>query len=612
MATRNLRTFGVNGANLPVKKTIAVVASDFLIGGIIANSERKYNTPFKVTSPEEYAEIFGGQVNSSDYGPDVVKGFFDNTEGTSPTLWFQSFVGYTGGAIDAVVATKDVADAGADADAYTIEASYQEELEYGISGNRTGFKITSADRFATEASGTVAATGVSSASLDSVIGIVVGDIILFKTGVGGADLVYKVVTAIDEANNTVSWSGNFEVSGGSGEALAINDEVTIPGFTVQTYRQSLSGVVTEVNADLGNKICSTESAVTDFYVENIHSINTYLKITEASASTLGDRLPTTNSSVIYLASGSDGTAITGATEARVFYEKLNDADIRFLANPEHTTESVQKELESYSRSRTKADNPVVITVVAEDRTKAQLIVIGNSYQRSDEVDAIIPANWLKVTDPFTSSPNAPLRNVPNCGHVMGAWIRTIATLGIHYVPCTNETLIFGVQGISGSQFLNNRDRTDIAEAGINLIQEKAGVGIKLANCRTPSTNTAYSFGNGIVMRNFIKVSSVDSLQASENTPNSINRLKSDKMAILTFLYNLWFSGSTGDSPVGETFGQTQETDGLSAPTDHFTVSIDPIKNSKTNLNLGQRTLDVYFTYPAPAESIEIGVGILLR
>lgn len=612
MGTKNLRTMGLNGKNLPVKRTLAVAASDFLIGGIIANFERSFNKAFEVKSPEDFAQIFGSQVNPNDYGPDAVKGFFDNTVGTSPTLWIQSFLGYDGAAIDSVVANIDVADKGADADAYTIEAAYQEELEFGISGNRTGRKITHVDRFSTMAAAVVAATGVSSAVLDSVIGIVVGDIILFKTN-SGTEPVYKVITAINETAKSVSWSGDFEVTGASGETLAIDDDVVIEGFTVQTYRESTTGIVTEVNAELGTKICSTEAAVTDFYVENIHASNTFIKITEASASTLGDRLPVANSTVIFLAGGSAGTTVNTAAGARVFYENLNDADVRFLANPESTNESIQKELEIYSKARTKNDNPIVITVITEDRTKSQLATIGNSYQRSDEVDMIIPANWLKVSDPFTVSANAPLRNVPNCGHVMGVWIRTIATFGIHYVPATNETLILGAEGVVGDQFLNNRDRTDIAENGINLIQEKAGIGIKLANCRTPSTDNAYAFGNGILMRNFIKVSSVDSLSGSENTPNAIARLKNDKMAILTFLYKLWKSGSTGETPEGETFGQTQEDDGTdSVAEDHFTVSIDPIKNSKTNLQAGERTYDTYFTFPAPAESIQIGVGILLR
>ena len=86
MSTRNLRTFGVRPANLPVKRTITVEEADFLIGGMTIDAERRYNVPFEVSSPEEYAQSFGGQVNANDYGPDAVKGFFDNTVETSPTL----------------------------------------------------------------------------------------------------------------------------------------------------------------------------------------------------------------------------------------------------------------------------------------------------------------------------------------------------------------------------------------------------------------------------------------------------------------------------------------------------------------------------------------------
>ena len=609
MSTRNLRTFGVNPANLPVKRTITVQASDFLIGGMILNAERRYNRAFEVSSPEEYAEIFGGQVSVNDYGPDAVKGFFDNTVETSPTLVVQTFLGYDGSNVDSVVASRLVADAGADSDAYNIQAAYQGELEYGTSGNRTGFRITSATRFTTLAAATVAATGVSMAQLDSVIGIVVGDIVRFDA-TGG--VVYKKVTAIDEANNTITWAGDFESAPAAGETLAVDDVVDVPGFTIQTFRQSVNGVETEVAVDLGQQICSTESEVSDFYVENIHAANNWIDITEASASTLQNRFPTANSATIYLAGGADGTAVATATAARVFYEKLNDFNVRFLANPETTDTAIQKELEAYSRSRSKVDNPIVIGVLPENRTKQQLITLGNSYQRSDEVDAVLVGHWLRVNDPFTLSQNAPLRTVPACGHVMGLWIRTIDTLGIHFVPSTNQTLILGAEGVVGDQFLNDRDRTDIAEAGVNLIQERVGVGIKFANCRTPSTDVAFAFGNGIVMKNFIKVSSVDSLQGSENTPNSLNRLQSDRMAILTFLYNLWFSGSTGDVPEGETFGQTVDADGnATGPEDHFTVSIPVNRNTPAILQMGQRNIEVYFRYPAPGESIEIGVGILL-
>lgn len=608
----NLRTLGVKPKNLPAKKTLSVVASDFSIGGMLIECERRYAKAFQVSKFEEFAEIFGNNIDSTQYGNDAIKGFFDNIFGVNGSIYVQSLIGYdTGGdAIDAVVASRDKVDAGSDADAYTVEAAYEENLQYGAPGNRIGTKFTQADRFATQAAATVAATGVSVATLDSVIGIKVGDLILFKTN-GGASPVYKIVTAVDESAKTVSWTGNFEVSGGSAETLGINDDVVIPGFRIQTYYKSVSGVETEVDVELGKVICSSESSVSDFYVENVFASSKYIKVTEASASTLGGRLPANDASITYPTNGDDGTAVASVEAQTYHLAFFDDLPIRFIANPETTDQDMQLALITYSLARD--DNPIAIINIPENRTKSQLKTIGQAFQKSDFNPGVIVANWLKVPDPFSNSTIAPYRTIPNVGHVMGAWIRTIGLLGIHFIPATNSTILNGVNGVVGSQFLDDDDRTEIAETGINLIQEKSGIGIKIANLFTVSTETAYLFGNGILMRNFIKVSGVDSLASSENTPNSLNRIQSDKMAMLTFLYNLWARGSTGNVPEGETFGQGQNDDGSpTGPTDHFQVTADITNNPQSRIDLGERNIDVYFSFPAPAGSIFVGVGILLR
>ena len=115
------------------------------------------------------------------------------------------------------------------------------------------------------------------------------------------------------------------------------------------------------------------------------------------------------------------------------------------------------------------------------------------------------------------------------------------------------------------------------------------------------------------MRNFIKISAEDSLQSSENTPNSFNRIKEDAEAIRRFLYQLWFKGSTGNVPTGETYGISQDSEGNpTTPEDHFQVVADAINNPQSAIDLGERTIDVVFTYPTPAGSIQINVGILIR
>jgi phage tail sheath protein FI len=196
---------------------------------------------------------------------------------------------------------------------------------------------------------------------------------------------------------------------------------------------------------------------------------------------------------------------------------------------------------------------------------------------------------------------------------MGAWIRSIAVKGIHYVPATRDNSIVGAAGVEGDTFLNDNDRTDLANAGINVIQNLSGYGLVIRNFFGLSTTKEFQFMNGLLMREYIKASCVDSLRGSENTPNSINRIREDATAVYNFMFRLWSFGSTGNVPQGETFGQSFSSD--NTPTkfeDHVDIRADLVNNSQSSIDAGNRNVDIYFTYPAPAGSIKIGVGILLR
>jgi phage tail sheath protein FI len=326
---------------------------------------------------------------------------------------------------------------------------------------------------------------------------------------------------------------------------------------------------------------------------------------------LSDRIIPNSANPVYLTSGAAGTAIATTEAMDYWLSKFNSKPIRMLCYPESTSQTYQDRLLVYSNSRD--DNPIIIITIAEDRTESQLKQIGQNYQKSDYQPGIIVANWLEKDDPFSNSVLAPDRTCPPGGHVMGAWIRCIQQNGIHCIPATDDIPIYGVKGVKGDFFEDDNDRTEIAEAGVNLIQEKQGVGIKIANFFTVSTATEYLFGNGILMRNYLKISAEDSLAKTENTPNVYNRITASRMALLTFMYTLWKRGSNGDVSEGETFGQSFNEDGTKTKaTDHFEVTADLTNNPQSAINLGQRDIDIYFSYPSPAGSIFIGVGILLR
>jgi hypothetical protein len=607
-----MRTLGVRGKNLVTKRARSVVPADFAIAGLIGRFERKFDKAFAVGSPQEARDIFGDQLFPAFYGWDGLNGFFSNLAGVYATLYIASHVGWTGSAIDAVAASSMIndRDVGTPLPTLKAEAAYQGEKEYGVSGNRTGYTLTLGARFETKLKAIVSA-GAYTAQLDSVAGIRVGDLVHFD---GAAYDEYHKITAIDESTSFVTWTD--AVWGATAGAIA--DAVKVMGFRLRTWRKGLTGIVSEVESELGRVYCTLEPEVTEFYAPNVHASNRWLKWTDQASTNTPtlDTWPNDVATVAYLTLGADGTApTTNAHWARTLL-KFDNLPVRIMGNVETTLEAVNKDGELYCKARSDdagaAGGPIWVYNIPSNQTKAQLQIVGSSYQRSDRVHGVIAAHWLKSADPFASSPLASAREVPNVGDIMGLWIRTISQRGIHQVPCLRDTPLLGRLGVVGDQFPEDKDRTDLAEYGINLIHELTGAGIVLRNLFTPSTDRDESFSNGLLMREYIKASAVESLQTSENTPNSINRIMEDGSAIQRFMHDLWERGSNGSVREGETFGQSSVDGEPTAEEDHYEVVANETNNPQSSINAGQRNLQVYFTFPTPAGSIEIGVGLLIR
>jgi hypothetical protein len=599
---------GVYGANLPTKKTLTVEAADFGIGCVYGVFERSYANAYAVNNMAEFQEIFGINFSSSYYGYDTVNLFFQNTSGTTAKTYVKSFIGNTGSAVDAVVATVSINDL-LPTVILNLFAAYKNDKEYGTHGNRIGYTITNGARFTTALNGGHAAS-LTVVTVDSVSGIRVGDIVKVVC-TGAPSTQYFEVATIDETNKTFTFTGGGIFTGTGAD----NDVVTVMGIRVRVYEKGLTGIIKEVETEIGQTYCSMQSSVSEFYIQNVFANHKYMRIdVAASAATLEKRFPADVSSVAYLASGAAGTAPT--TVSHWQYEflttlRFDNLTFRFLCCPETTLATVNNMMETYCYGRW--DNPKVLFNLPSNQTKAQLITIGNSYQVSRDTLGIGVAHWLYISDPFVNSPTAPYRAVPNVGAVMGAWIKTINTYGIHVVPAVKEISISGITGIYGTQFTAAVDRTDLAEAGINCMETLSGYGNVIRNFRTFSITTEFKYANGILMRSFFQVSAVNSLQGEENKPNSLSAIAQNKNSIEMFFRRMWDRGSTGNVSKGETFGMGVNTDG--SPTtfsDHIVLQADAVNNPQSNINLGIRKIDGWYSYPAPAETIIIGIGILLR
>lgn len=607
-----LKTLGVHASTAPVKRSTEIRAAEFGIAGLIGRNNRAFAEAYRARSYNEAIKSLQ-DADSAYYLQDAIKSFFDNLRGTEAEIWIKTNVGNDGTTIDAVVASDSPVDGSAvatlkieAADFLYTKSGYKKLVAYGTAGNRIGYQIDNGDRFTTAAAAANTAASTS-AVIDSTIDVKVGDIVKMVATGGGGATVYQKITDVDESTGTISWSGVFHATAN----LEVDDAVTVIGFKIKTYLKSDNGVVTEVDTETGKRWCTMESEVADYYVENVFAQSPYIKVTDlASASVLEASFPVDVATTTFLTSGVNGTAPTTSAMWADDLTAFDNIDIRALANVETSDATIQKAGEAYCGLR--EAKPIWFYLLPENQTKAQLTVLGQGYQRSDEVSGVIIANWYGVQDPFTTSATAPNRNIPNCGGEIAKMIRSIAQLGIHYIYANEQVITYGVNEVVGDTFQDDDDRTDLAEAGVNVIQNVPGVGIYTRNAFTPSTDTAYKFLNALLMKSFFQATFVDSLRTSENTPNSLNRIASDRDKMLNFMYTMWRKGSNNVTPEGEFYGQYQKDDGsISVPEEHFSVQSDATVNPLSELQDGNRFHLVYFTYPAPTGRIEISVGIQL-
>lgn len=592
-----MRRLGVYGANLPTKKERSVEPADFSIAGLIGYFDRQYNKAFQLRSDIEGKAIFGDQTNKNAYGWDCLNGFFANLKGASGSIFVLSPVGAN--AVQANLALKD----GANETILTVKASYQGEDEYGTFANRTGIAVERGAYFETA----ISSFSSKVFTVESCAGLHVGDIVCAHyVGDGTGSDTYTTVVAISESAKTVE----------------VADEVTMTdiadyvlqgmGFKLKVYRKSLTGIVSQVDVTLGEIWCTLNADDPDHYVAQVFEQSSYVKVQVNTTTTkVENKLPIT-ATLAYLSGGTTGTMPTDVISWKPYFNTFDTLPVRLLALCETANDQVQSALEQYCQNRD--DNPIAVLVAQYGLfTKQAMINTGNFFQRSDEVDALLVGNWLGVPNPFSTSPVAPDREIPCVGHVMGEWIYSIEQNGIHSSPARKNCILSGVNSVIGYTADKDEDRTDLADAGINVIQKMKGKGFILRNAFTPSTAKEFRYANAVIERNFIKVSCVDSLQDSENTPNTIANVREDRMAVLQFMNKLWRSGSNGSTKEGETFGQYEKEDGsLSTTEDAFEVIADASNNSVATLQAGERNIDIWFMFPAPAGSIKVGCGLIYK
>jgi hypothetical protein len=592
-----MRVRGVFGYNLPANSGVSVQPANFSVGGVIGRFARGLVSVVDVNNTTELATKCGNYFTGF-YGRYVLDTFFKNLRGSAAKLYVKMFV-----ASDAVQAFSTIQDTGGTPqNTLKLSAAFQGIVDKSFDGNQTGYTLTLGTRASTTASAN-ALSGATTLSLASVAQVRVGDILQITSS--GPTVHYAKVSAVNEGLKTVTVSATTN-------AVATNDVIGFLGFQIVTYRKSTTGVVSKIDLPENNVWLSLESENTEFYVNNAFANHPYLALTDlASTNTpLPKRYPATVSSVTFLSSGSNGTSPSSASDWNL-YSAFDALPIRYLLNTDTTLTGVNQDGEAYCTGR--LDTPIWLYALPAQQSINQYITIGNSYQRSNQVEGVIIAGWRNVSDPIGAGANPVLR-IPTHGAVLGAWIYTAFTaLGVHQAPAGDAVGLLGFTTTADAaedpaNGVTEQNRTDILAAGVNLVQNIPGVGLSLRSFRTPTTGQFMKWGTDLLLENFIKVSSVESLHFAESRPNRITALQEYGRAIRDFGMRL----DQGSFPYGidpnGAFGTFTKPDGkLATFDDKYTVQADQFNNPNASIQAGEGNILISFLPTPLLESLGIGI-----
>lgn len=588
------RTLGVHAKDRPALVPASAQESVINVAALMFLSERGPAGVFETRNTQEWAEIFGG-YEIGKYGKYEAEGFFLNLSGSAGKLICQRYV-----PSDATAASQDINNGETVPKVgLSLKAGYKGAEDKGPHGLKILYTIAHSNR-------NVSALTAPAAEDDlvlhvvSALGFEVGDAILITDGTNEETMK---ITAKDEAANTLTLATGVVLAAGY---PATTSFVKTLNYDLTLYRKNKVGVIEQ--AEDTWKYLSTEPEVST-YVERIinntskgskHVIADDKGLTVASYK---QKLPAIAATpVAFTTGGVAGTAPTSSDWNGLLANFDVWKQIRHMANAESVASSVQVAGEAYCKAR---GDCIWYSNLPSDESFDGLKLLAVDLCRSNDSYMFNNAQWLKVNDPIGIGLD-PTINVPNVGFIMGHVIFRVSKYGYQRVPAGIQEQLLGVLGVVGDQILDDTKRTELADLGVNVIQFVSGSGVCLRNARMASTNVAYKWFNQIFMRIFYKVTFKQSFETLENVEIGEPLLSQIFNAVRSFMLADFNGNSrTGGKPAFLVLQGTKFEDVV-------TIICDASNNEISDVLNGEVTIDIYFTPPPPAESIEIGVGISLQ
>jgi len=481
--------------------------------------------------------------------------------------------------------------------AFRLDSAYKSNPSKGVWDNDTAVQFKSGVKFSLKLEQPTLVDATTYV-LNGVVGLVVGDIIRI-----GVDSM-KVLT-IDENTNTITVSID-----GTTPIFSAGDVVDVISFKIISYRKQPNGLMVKVDTPLNDRWISLESENVSEYIENVLQNHPLFVGVDLLSTSLGHKKFPTDTPVntyIFLTGGLDGTAPATVADWETVQPKFLNRRIVAFMNTGTTNKDVHKNFRDWMKTFPKFPEYIGGIEDFQDdwqslKDYGQEFLISNGWSMFKLV-----YGWRYVSDPLSVAP----RKIPVIGKYLGVRLNMVYTGNLHRSPADRSLNYTLTNDVSGGVVFEDRleswdemVRTQLYNAGINLIQFVQGQGLIMRNDRFPTNDFRTRDGHIHWINKCIEFISEDNLKQLENTPlKRALTLQKARSVIEDNLLKPLHEGNLLPFVVSETPGEPGsgafvDTYGDNESAEWYNVSrvkADATNNPQSTFETGKALVEVYYT-----------------
>lgn len=579
--------YGAHAKRVPARGGSVLTDVNIYKIGFIGKTERGFTNVqhTDIYSFKDYETKCGLYGDGTYYLPYVVESFFKELNSQNNPVEVK-VLGHTPS--DAVQATYSMVDQDATpSPLWTVKAGRKNVADKSAFGNKIAVKVTADLTRQTMKLTTDTSATPTTALLDSVDGLVVGNYVQFYNGT--ATEVAKILT-INPITRAITFAALVATF------TAVLTTVSRVDIDLRVAVKNPKGEYEEKERWIGTHVLSSTIGIAGMVNDPV-SGSDYIIMTHNASNDTTDMtkiVPAVLSSWTALTSGADGTISNiAATYNTLLSTYMVDTDMTFLIAPELTSTDHHANMAAWTTDGYKC---MYYAHAANEAAEAALKTFGGTLRKGITFAMMPSDKWVEITNPVDDNK----KQIPKTGIDAAFWFNTYAKFGESKVASGNKSemvlncpdRLVDTNAIVHDDYLGVGDRL-IRNYSVNICRYRLGVGITNNSARTFSTDLGYKYQNQIMQFLLYKKSIINYLQSIEQDKGGVTSQNAHYRAVWKYMNNKFKAGH---------LAVVQKEDGTYSDFNDVCIIVNDFSiNTLADLANGIEQLFLQFVAPPPIE-----------